>query len=1037
MIRAHRGRGASPALVILVALAAPVAWPEPATGAMQGPYPEPQSRRLGAGVSPSLSSFAIYAESDDVSGFWALAQYLALQFPCDTPCAQIPVLDLDQLGQNPALNQIVIGNPAASPGVQLLAIEHGGSTLDLGTEGYWVCSEVPPSGSCGWRVLLIANDPDGGRHGVTTLLQELMPPQQTFREVRIRDHPDRPQRGYLYSLSTIGVGPPGGGWMTVPEWMSARMDDLDHLASLGINTVYFQSGDWFRLDAPVDVEGGGSYPDPRYGARLRELFDHCRSLRMEPVPLVGLTNLSLSGIPDDPQHALWREGKLVQQERFVANQGQLLASVIGNFSNASENLDWHCYDPVTALPCQWTRAGSGPNTWNWDGATRRLVLSGYAGGPGTDAQIKTTVPVVKGSFYVLRVTLNRIDFEIPDDCPPGHNCRPNIYARDAGEEVQGDPWIKFFYLRDLDEPTADSVVYECPFSPTDPQMIGHEIDIVVSTNEGKNVSLEVSSVGVDRRDAGFINLMRDVPTSFGGRSYPGLGVAVVSDDESVLYREGPHYVIEPDPRGVPLDWMMPSEGPASRIRWCASTPPGTIVRVTSTLGVPADHPGGNGNASTWCFSHGSLYAEYDRMFRSLYGGSGFGLNPRLIHMKMDEVRGMNRCGRCVLAPGTAGRGLENDEYLLDYINEVQRILAAIPGAEQARVVAFADMLSPTHNGKNADDQYRRWMGQMGSTAVDSSLLDDRIILHLWEPERAASARARGWPGSGLQVVAGPYTDDDPETWAQQATWYETDALGYALHKYSRYALPSASDARMLDYAWKRYAHPDATLQGFVGNEFRTDDVGDHVVLLSPGQPLTVRPYGRAEKRNLEDCGGSVIQSASINWGDGTPVTTVQPSQLNSASFNHTFTGTATRTITLTVTASPCTGQGGPQTAQARIRARVVSGGGGGCTKNCPTESDLQLAELTTGIRAVKPNPFGAAAAIHFSTAQACEPQVQIFDVQGRRMLEQRLAEHPPGTWQWTWDGMDDDGHQAVAGVYFVQLRLGAHLETRRLVKLAR
>ena len=113
------------------------------------------------------------------------------------------------------------------------------------------------------------------------------------------------------------------------------------------------------------------------------------------------------------------------------------------------------------------------------------------------------------------------------------------------------------------------------------------------------------------------------------------------------------------------------------------------------------------------------------------------------------------------------------------------------------------------------------------------------------------------------------------------------------------------------------------------------------------------------------------------------------------------------------------------------------GGGGGCTKNCPTQSELQVSELMTGIHAVRPNPFASATAIHFSTAQACMPEIQILDVQGRRVLDEQLAEHPPGTWQWSWNGADADGRPALAGVYFVRLRLGAHIETRRLVKLAR
>jgi len=82
-----------------------------------------------------------------------------------------------------------------------------------------------------------------------------------------------------------------------------------------------------------------------------------------------------------------------------------------------------------------------------------------------------------------------------------------------------------------------------------------------------------------------------------------------------------------------------------------------------------------------------------------------------------------------------------------------------------------------------------------------------------------------------------------------------------------------------------------------------------------------------------------------------------------------------------------------------------------------------------------PNPFRAGTEIGFRLDTGSRVDLSVVRVDGS--LVARLAEgrFPAGTWTRTWDGRDTGGRRVGAGVYFVQLRIGDTVASRRVVRL--
>jgi len=87
-----------------------------------------------------------------------------------------------------------------------------------------------------------------------------------------------------------------------------------------------------------------------------------------------------------------------------------------------------------------------------------------------------------------------------------------------------------------------------------------------------------------------------------------------------------------------------------------------------------------------------------------------------------------------------------------------------------------------------------------------------------------------------------------------------------------------------------------------------------------------------------------------------------------------------------------------------------------------------------GIRA-EPNPFRGALRLSVAADAAGEQDLRVIDLLGRTIRRLPSGRLEAGTRRVEWDGRNDSGARAPAGIYLVQLRLGDRVRQTRVTKL--
>jgi len=150
---------------------------------------------------------------------------------------------------------------------------------------------------------------------------------------------------------------------------------------------------------------------------------------------------------------------------------------------------------------------------------------------------------------------------------------------------------------------------------------------------------------------------------------------------------------------------------------------------------------------------------------------------------------------------------------------------------------------------------------------------------------------------------------------------------------------------------------------------------------------------------LDDAGVAFVAGGTITGGN--PVFVVD---LESATLSDTFLTTGTNVNVIAVQAQP------------------VGGGVG---------APLTIAGVA-GLEA-RPNPFRPLTRIRYSLDRDAPVRLVVVDVSGR--VVRRLDQGPQtaGAHETSWNGRDDRGRPAAAGVYFLRLEAGAERSTRSVV----
>ena len=82
-----------------------------------------------------------------------------------------------------------------------------------------------------------------------------------------------------------------------------------------------------------------------------------------------------------------------------------------------------------------------------------------------------------------------------------------------------------------------------------------------------------------------------------------------------------------------------------------------------------------------------------------------------------------------------------------------------------------------------------------------------------------------------------------------------------------------------------------------------------------------------------------------------------------------------------------------------------------------------------------PNPFNPSTSIRFALPEMSTVKLQIFDIQGKLVKTIVSADAVAGWHEMRWNGQDDKGQSAPAGVYLAKLQAGAHSRSIKMLLL--
>jgi len=87
------------------------------------------------------------------------------------------------------------------------------------------------------------------------------------------------------------------------------------------------------------------------------------------------------------------------------------------------------------------------------------------------------------------------------------------------------------------------------------------------------------------------------------------------------------------------------------------------------------------------------------------------------------------------------------------------------------------------------------------------------------------------------------------------------------------------------------------------------------------------------------------------------------------------------------------------------------------------------------LKANYPNPFNMSTTLHFTVDQNCYAELDIYNLQGRRIARLRAGNFPPGSYRISWNGRDLTGQPAESGLYFARLKSAQQVTTIKMMLL--
>ena len=82
-----------------------------------------------------------------------------------------------------------------------------------------------------------------------------------------------------------------------------------------------------------------------------------------------------------------------------------------------------------------------------------------------------------------------------------------------------------------------------------------------------------------------------------------------------------------------------------------------------------------------------------------------------------------------------------------------------------------------------------------------------------------------------------------------------------------------------------------------------------------------------------------------------------------------------------------------------------------------------------------PNPFNRSTILRYRIGKPGRVQLEVFDLQGQKIMTLVDRDATPGYYELEWDGTDADGRQAATGVYLLRLRAQSAVRVQKMLLL--
>jgi flagellar hook assembly protein FlgD len=89
----------------------------------------------------------------------------------------------------------------------------------------------------------------------------------------------------------------------------------------------------------------------------------------------------------------------------------------------------------------------------------------------------------------------------------------------------------------------------------------------------------------------------------------------------------------------------------------------------------------------------------------------------------------------------------------------------------------------------------------------------------------------------------------------------------------------------------------------------------------------------------------------------------------------------------------------------------------------------------TKLKGNYPNPFNPTTDIAFSVNEVGNVKIEVFNVKGQKVKTLVDETRSAGSYNVTWNGLDDNGNDVTSGVYFYRMDTESYSKTNKMILL--